>query len=1408
MRDAENTSILVSVSSVSGSKRGSRSDYTALQEERDYWRSVAEDPYDWEYWQTPEGALRFVSPSCEDIAGHTPADFYKDPALMLRIVHADDRVRVRCHCAAEYTPTSTPPLEFRVVRPDGEVRWVRHSCRPVYGSDERFLGRRARNVDITEERRAESALSRLSGSPLQALVVIQDERYTYANDKAAELSGFSVAELLAMSAEEVRLLIHPADRQQRILSGQEQQFVDAPPRRYQMRVFRKSGEMYWIDSYATHTTFNERPAVQLAYIDVTEQKEAELAYRTLVESALQGILLVQNDRAALANPAFAAMLGYAPAELMAMTPEELGELIHPDDRARLGAHHAARLAGHDAPSHYDARWLAKDGTTRWLHASVTRTTFRGHPAALASYIDVTERYAAAKALHERSAKLHAVFDNAAVAVNLAGLDGTFLEVNRRFVDLIGYSREELIGMSVWDLFHPDDRAAVEAMSAEFLDGARADIRLEVRYIRADGSMFWADLAVTPVRDEQGAITSGVGVIVDISERKSATLALNANRALYRDLINHAGVAIGVITSDGRVQILNAEAGRVLGCDPDEFRGGNLAQLPLAEASPDILALFAEALATGEVTQREVNHTLDGEQRLFWVSASPIRSASGETVVQLIAHNITERRRMEEHVKQLSEQTSSLLDSITEAFVAIDPGYEVRYINRHGAALLGATAPELTGKSLWDIIPEAHGSDLHRALERALVDKVYVEIDFHSRIDERWFTVRIYPSPDGLSTYFQDITESRTMETELRAQAQRLAAAEAIAHLGSWELNIASGTCHLSDEFFRICGYEPGGFEPTLERGLQCLHPDDLDFVTRSVEASVAAGDSYRIEARLLLPDGKIRWVQSLGAIITNADGEPVRLIGSLHDLTERKEAEEALRESEGRFAAFLHNFPGPAFLHDVDGRVLYANAAYCEQVGRPAEAVVGRSFDEWLDPTEAARCAAQDFRVVRDNRITIHERLTGSGEAARTCLVTRFPVRRASDMIDIGGIAVDITERKALEADLRRARDAADAASQAKSDFLATMSHELRTPLNAVIGMAELIKHTELSAQQKRYVTTIETSSNLLLALISDVLDFSKIEAGGLDLESRPFELRACVLAARSLLAQQATDKGLTLTVDVDASAPATIVGDATRVLQILVNLLSNAVKFTERGHIDLTVVRSPATETVLFRIRDTGIGISPEQQARIFRPFTQADASTSRQYGGTGLGLVISRRLARAMGGDLRLVSVAGEGSTFTLELPLPLRRDEPPPPAPTLLRPDFTVPPGEHHALRILLAEDNPTNQVVVLGMLKALGYEADAVESGQAAIDAVREQAYDVILMDVQMPERDGLDATRVIRGELPARRQPFIIALTAHSADDDRRRCFDAGMDAYLTKPVRIDRLASTLTGAPRLRADER
>ena len=498
----------------------------------------------------------------------------------------------------------------------------------------------------------------------------------------------------------------------------------------------------------------------------------------------------------------------------------------------------------------------------------------------------------------------------------------------------------------------------------------------------------------------------------------------------------------------------------------------------------------------------------------------------------------------------------------------------------------------------------------------------------------------------------------------------------------------------------------------------------------------------------------------------------------------------------------VDNLPDFIYAKDAECRFLLANASVARHMGTSPDNLLGKSDFDFFPPDLAEAYCEDERKVMRSGEALINREEAGldANGNAMTLLTTKVPLRdEQGKVVGILGIGRDITARVKVEAEVRAAREAAEAANRSKSDFLANMSHEIRTPMNGVLGMAELLLETRLDEEQREFTETIRGSGEALLTVINDILDFSKIEAGKLQLESIDMDVRNPVDEVARLLAIQAQAKGLSITVSYDASLPASVLGDPNRLRQILLNLGGNAIKFTSAGEvgIEVSVVEACAQGVLVrFEVHDCGIGIPRERLEALFKPFSQVDASTTRRFGGTGLGLSIVRRLVELMNGTCGVESELGVGSRFwfTARFGASAARR----PATQVAEPQRLT--GRRMNVpqrRLLIAEDNVVNQRVASRMLEKMGYFVDVVGNGQQAVAAWARGGYDAILMDCQMPEMDGYAATREIRRQESDSAHIPIIALTAHAIKGADDECFAAGMDHYVTKPIDRDALRECL-----------
>lgn len=789
----------------------------------------------------------------------------------------------------------------------------------------------------------------------------------------------------------------------------------------------------------------------------------------------------------------------------------------------------------------------------------------------------------------------------------------------------------------------------------------------------------------------------------------------------------------------------------------------------------------------------------------------------------------------------------------------------------------------------------------------------------------------------------------------------------------------------NETFLRTMGYAPGEIDDVRRRMFngQTLAEADAD---QGLWAKLIRGEFETGVYRFIGREGTDLWIQASYYPIADAEGRPYKVLMLAGDVTAHRQAEQERYRNEAQLQAILDNSPSLIFLKDRGGRYLRINRQFSRAFQLTAEAIIGKTDHDLFSPEQAGQFRQNDEQVLQSRTARMFEETAAYDDGQRVSMVQKFPLfDEQGAIVAIGGIATDITERKHSEASIKayarelelinesldQAVEQAESATKAKSEFLATMSHEIRTPMNGVIGMTGLLLDTDLTPEQREYAETVRASGAHLLGIIHDILDFSKCEAGRMSLELIDFDLRTAVDETIELVALQAFNKGLNLACLVQAGVPDVLRGDPGRIRQVLLNLVSNAVKFTELGEVMVSVKvtqRDEAAITVRFEVQDTGIGLSPEGQERLFQPFSQADGSMTRKYGGTGLGLAISKQLTQLMGGEIGADSRLATGSTFwftakfgapptrtpsvldltsrdltgrrlcvvdshatnrclvescaakwglhclpaqtpdqalailretaaqgtacdfvlvagqaagneSLELAWAIQADPSLvsaklilltsqgqrgeatvaqnagyaayltkplresqlyeclialahcPPTPAAGPPDVQPGPAElitrhslaeakaRAAIRILIAEDNVVNQKVATRMLEKLGYRVDIAANGCEVLNALSQISYAAVLMDCQMPEMDGFEATRRIRvkeqrqrslviGQSGAKASAYlsspmtaprlpIIAMTANAMPEDRVRCLDAGMDDYLSKPIQPKILAEML-----------
>jgi PAS domain S-box-containing protein len=945
------------------------------------------------------------------------------------------------------------------------------------------------------------------------------------------------------------------------------------------------------------------------------------------------------------------------------------------------------------------------------------------------------------------------------------------------------------------------------------------------------------------------VTSELSAIEEVLERQSS--ADRSKQLFLEKIINSFTDPLFIKDRQHRYLLINAAESKLAGRTPDEMIGKTCYDFFPKEQAAIFWETDESVFDTGmESIDEEYVTDSRGIVRTMLTKKTLYVDEEGNQFLVGIARDITEIKKVEEQLKsaydrlekRVFQRTEDLerankalrdtrdsldmiINSIGDPIHVKDRHHRVILVNDAACKLFNRKKENILGRTAFDLFTSPEDAAVSWQKDEEVfstwVENVNEETNTYAQGVTRTVLIKKTPYRDKSGNEFlvgvtRDITDRKLAEEALRESERKYSllinnASEAIIVAQDGLLKFVNpmtvNLLEVHSERDLINRPFPG-----------FIHPDDRKMVVENYQRRIAKqGAPARYAFRVITSEGIVKWVE-INATLIDWQGRPATL-NFLTDITERKRAEESLGESEQRLLDIIDFLPDATFVIDRNGKVIAWNKAIEAMTGILAKDMIGKDDYEYSLPFYGIRrpilidlilksdkdLESSYSQIERKGQALVGESYMPNMQGGVAYLLGSAAVLYDSAGNVFGAIESirDITEKKQAENRLIDSKEAAEAAARSKSDFLANMSHEIRTPLNAVLGLTGLLLNSDLNSQERDYVETVRSSGNTLLSVINDILDFSKIEGGKMELESQPFQLRECISVAVDLIMPSAAQKGLAVKYDLDESLPSYFKGDVTRLRQVLVNLLGNAVKFTQEGTIGLSVMGRPLEAQdgsdgrqyeLHFSISDTGIGIPEEKLDRLFRSFSQVDSTTTRKYGGTGLGLAISRKLVEMMGGEIWVVSEPNVGSTFHFTIRTEVSEEESSPSVPELVVPIVHRQDGVR-PLRILLAEDNAVNQMVAKQMLKMLGYSADVAGNGLEVLQALERQPYDVILMDVQMPEMDGLAASQEIRKRWP--KGPRIVAITAYALKGDRERCLAAGMDEYISKPIVIEELKRVL-----------
>ncbi|MGD8880573.1 MAG: PAS domain S-box protein [Desulfobacterales bacterium] len=890
-----------------------------------------------------------------------------------------------------------------------------------------------------------------------------------------------------------------------------------------------------------------------------------------------------------------------------------------------------------------------------------------------------------------------------------------------------------------------------------------------------------------------------------------------------EAIKQSPASVVITDKKGNIEYVNAAFCEITGYSAEEAIGQNPRILKSGGLSAEYYQNLWQTILSGKIWKGDfINKKKNGQD--YWESASisPIKNDSDEiTHFVAVKQDITERKEVERKLKESEERHRMLLERLPESVVVYDMEGKTIYVNPAFEKTFGWSREEVLGKKI-DFVPPELEAETKAAIQKMLKasrETLFFETRRLTKsgdcLDVQLNTAPFYdPNGDkvGNIVILNDITERKRAEVAIKNSEQRLSQIINFLPDPTFVVDNKGTVLTWNQAMEKLTGVKAaemvgkGNFEYALPfygerrpilidlvKNWDAKYEQKYLSVTRDEKNLIS--ESYHPSL-----GGKELYLHATAGLIYDASGEVAGAIESLRDITEKKKADDIIRESEERLSNILKTTNEGFWLIDTDDITLDVNDAMCEILQRPREEIVGQSINDFLDD--------KNIKIVREQ-----EKIRGEGQKGLyeislsradgtivPCLVNAAPLLDANgEKIGSFGMFTDITERKHMEDELIDAKQIADEANKAKSDFLANMSHEIRTPMNAVIGMTHLALKTELTAKQKDYLHKIQSSANSLLGIINDILDFSKIEAGKLDMESVDFNLDDVLDNLGNLVSVKAQEKeDLEVLFATAQNVPRFLVGDPLRLGQILINLSNNAVKFTDSGEIVVStklVEKSKDRITLKFSVSDTGIGLTEEQTSRMFQSFSQADTSTTRKYGGTGLGLAISKKLANMMGGEIWVNSAPGQGSTFSFTATFGLGQEE--------VKKRF-APTPDLRGMKALVVDDNPTSREILRDMLESFSFEVTLAATGQEGIAEVekadKDKPFEMVIMDWKMPGMDGIEASRRIKEHPGLSHIPHVVMVTAYGREEVMRKAEKVGLDGFLLKPVSPSVLFDTLIQA--------
>jgi PAS domain S-box-containing protein len=998
-------------------------------------------------------------------------------------------------------------------------------------------------------------------------------------------------------------------------------------------------------------------------------------------------------------------------------------------------------------------------------------------------LDVTELKRAEQLVREQNARINAVVNSVIDAIITICLDGTIESVNDATEQMFGYTAEEMIGRNISMLMPPPFREEHNQYLRSYLDTGVAKIigiGREAMAVRKDGRVFPIDLAVTEVK--LGNRRLFTGVVRDISERKGAELALRDSETRFRTLAENAPVAIFIKDLDGRYTLANPLASQALGCSGGAAGFTDHDLLP-ADVADRLRERDLEIISSGISGERVEIVQRDGFHGEYLSVKFPLVDAEGRAIgVCGVATDITERNRAQEALRESQARFVRFMEHLPGLAWIKDAAGKYVYANDAASNAFQIPTKDLYGKTDADVFRPDTAEQFQQNDQRALTSDAGIQtVETLEQEDGaiHFSLVNKFPipGPEGTATLVGgmafDITDRMQAEQALRESEERFRTLASHAPVGIFMSKPDGGTVFVNESWCAMTGLTT---EQACGRGwVRAVHPGDRERVVAGWETAVGNGDASNSEFRFLRPDGVITWLQGNAVPLRDSDGRVAGYIGTVMDITERKQAEESLRTSEQIYRAIGESNDYGVWICDPGGNNVYASESFLKLVGLSQQECAGFGWTKALHPDDIERTSAAWAECVNKGGIwDIEHRFRGADGQWHPILARGVPVKNESGEITAwAGINLDISRLKRVEEELREA-------DRRKDEFLAVLAHELRNPLAPIRTGLELMRlagDDRILIEEVR--TTMERQTLQMVRLIDDLLDVSRITRGTVDLRKCRVELATVIQSALETARPVMDELKHRLTVSIP-NQPIVLDADATRLAQVISNLLNNAAKYMKPGgNIELAAERQG--QSAIVSVKDAGVGIPAEMLDRIFDMFAQVDRSLERSHGGLGIGLTLVQRLVQMHGGTVEARSAGpNQGSEFVVRLPVaagPLQDDQ-------VEDSGCEIHTGKR---RILVADDNENAAKLLAMLLRALGNEVRIAFDGEAAIAVASEFAPDVALLDLGMPKLDGYETARRIRSQTWGKGM-VLAAVTGWGQDDDKRQTKEAGFDHHLVKPV--------------------